>query len=115
MAHATLQHIVNDGITRLGALNLSGVDAHRAVLARDETFGSFERLAACQQVSMFAKAAADLFTEVKPNRTKVQVDKDGSITSTDREIDRKLFSHRVGADAGRERAEEVLKRLKGNP
>lgn len=108
-----LQGIVNDGMTALAPLNMSGVDAHRAVLARDESFNSFERLGACGELAIFANSAASLFTELKTCRAKIQVDKTGSITTADKALDRALFPKRAQVDMARERAASVLKRLAG--
>ncbi len=108
-----LQRIVTDGIEALKPLDMLGTDAHRAVQARDDTFGSFDRITACQAIMMFARSAADLFTDIKPVRAKVHVNKDGSITSTDPKLDLKLFPNRSNADTWRERGPEALKALRG--
>jgi len=88
-------------------------DAARLAMDFDEKFSTFQRQVACGEVSRFAERAAELFTIIKENFAKVQIDSKGEATSKDREVESKLFHARSHLGFAAERKDETLKKVRG--
>lgn len=88
-------------------------DAARQAMAFDEEFNTFRRQVACGELSRFAEKAAELFTIIKDNFAKVQIDGKGEVTSKERAVETELFHVRTRVKSAVERKEETLKKVRG--
>ena len=88
-------------------------DAASQAIGFGEEFGTFQRQVACGEVSRFAERGAELFTIIKENIAKVQIDSKGEATSKDRAVETKLFHARSQLGFAVKRKDETLKKVRG--
>jgi hypothetical protein len=79
----------------------------------DREFKSFERRVACGQVGSFAERAAGLFTVIRENLAKVQIDAKGVATSKDNAVETKLFHARTHVGFAVDGQEKTLGQVRG--
>lgn len=80
----------------------------------DREFHTFERQVACGEISRFAEKAGELFTIIKENFAKVQIDTKGQPTSKDRDVETKLFHARSQVGFAVSAKDKTLGKLRGN-
>lgn len=88
-------------------------DAASQAMAFDQEFNTFHRHVASGEISRFAEQAAELFTIIKDNFAKVQIDSKGEVTSKERAVDTELFHVRTRVKSAVERKDETLKKVRG--
>lgn len=102
-------------VTR-AALEQGGMDmgeAMRAAIEFDKEFNEFDRIVACGELSRFAERAGELFTIIKDNRAKVQIDAKGEATSKERTIETQLFHARSPMGFAVKAKDGTLKKVRG--
>lgn len=83
------------------------------VMDFDREFRTFDRQVACGEVSRFAEKAGELFTIIKDNFAKVQIDAKGQPTSKDRDVETKLFHARSQIGFAVSSKDKTLGNLRG--
>lgn len=88
-------------------------DAASQAIVFGEEFNTFQRQVACGEISRCAEQGAELFTIIKENFAKVQIDAKGEATSKDRAVETKLFHARSQLGFAVKRKDETLKKVRG--
>jgi hypothetical protein len=88
-------------------------DAASQAMAFGEEFNTFQRQVACGEISRCAEQGAELFTIIKENFAKVQIDAKGEATSKERAVEIKLFHARSQLGFAVKRKDETLKKVRG--